>query len=406
MRFSARAFLAALLVLTSPVPALVPPAAAASGKGSIRIGLLNPRDATLGGYDVELRTGDEDAPVENAVAVARRLVATDGVDAIVGVLHSSDALAIADALDAGRTPLVVAGASYDDLTQTDAHRALLRVARTSSQDAMPLGDFVCRRLGKRTAAIVAIDNVFGAESSGGFARAYTDAGCRIVQEQYGAEGSDWGDLVAKVDRAASVVFASVGGIDAVAFLAAYRASGTKAPLVGDGLLTDERVLGDERESARGVVTGLHYAATLDLPENKSFRLGYESLGGKPVSQFVENGYVAAAVLSAALDRVPAGPGGQARGDAIAAALRAVQITVPRGNVRFDGFGQIVNDVYIRRVVQVGGRYRNDVIATYPSVSQFWRYDPKRYLQLPSYEKLKGTWSHERTALAARRPSAG
>jgi branched-chain amino acid transport system substrate-binding protein len=271
---------------------------------------------------------------------------------------------------------------------------------------MPLGDFVCRRLGKRTAAIVAIDNVFGAESSGGFARAYTDAGCRIVQEQYGAEGSDWGDLVAKVDRAASVVFASVGGIDAVAFLAAYRASGTKAPLVGDGLLTDERVLGDERESARGVVTGLHYAATLDLPENKSFRLGYESLGGKPVSQFVENGYVAAAVLSAALDRVPAGPGGQARGDAIAAALRAVQITVPRGNVRFDGFGQIVNDVYIRRVVQVGGRYRNDVIATYPSVSQFWRYDPKRYLQLPSYEKLKGTWSHERTALAARRPSAG
>jgi branched-chain amino acid transport system substrate-binding protein len=300
----------------------------------------------------------------------------------------------------------VAGASFDDMTQADAHRMLFRVARTSSQDAMPLGDFVCRRLAKRTATIVAIDNEFGVESAGGFARAYTDAGCRIVQEQYGAEGSDWNALVAKVDRSASVVFASVGGIDAVAFLAAFHASGPNVPLVGDGLLTDERVLGDERESARGAITGLHYAATLAGPENTSFRLGYESLGGKPVSQFVENGYVAAAVLAAALDRVPAGPAGPGRGDAMAAALRAVHIAVPRGNVRFDGFQQIMNDVYIRRVVQVGGRYRNDVIATYPAVSQFWRYDPKRYLQLPSYDKLKGTWAHERAALARPRRPAG
>jgi hypothetical protein len=32
-----------------------------------------------------------------------------------------------------------------------------------------------------------------------------------------------------------------------------------------------------------------------------------------------------------------------------------------------------------------------VIETYPKVSQFWRYDPQKYLQLPAYAKLKGTW---------------
>jgi branched-chain amino acid transport system substrate-binding protein len=159
-------------------------------------------------------------------------------------------------------------------------------------------------------------------------------------------------------------------------------------LAGDGILTDERVLRDEGESAVGTVTALHYAATLTNSRNGAFRHGYESLGGRPVSQYVENGYVAAAVLSAALSKLPAGP---VRGDALAAALREVQLETPRGMVRFDAFGQVVNDVYIRRVTQVGGRYRNDVIATYRAVSQFWRYDPQRYLQFPPYAKLKGTW---------------
>ncbi len=85
------------------------------------------------------------------------------------------------------------------------------------------------------------------------------------------------------------------------------------------------------------------------------------------------------------------PAGPVRSDALAAALREVQFDAPRGPLHFDAFGQIVNDVYIRRVTQMGGRYRNDVIATYHAVSQFWRYDPQSYLQFPPYAKLKGTW---------------
>ena len=128
--------------------------------------------------------------------------------------------------------------------------------------------------------------------------------------------------------------------------------------------------------------------------NTAFRLGYESLGGKPVSQYVENSYVAAASLAAALATLPPGP---VRADALAAALRDVRLTAPRGSLHFDALGQAVDDVYIRRVGQVGGRFRNDVIATYPAVSQFWRYDPRRYLQIPSYAKLKGTWARPKTS---------
>jgi branched-chain amino acid transport system substrate-binding protein len=380
-------------------------------RGSVRIGLLEPRsngfalegddvdagfryylathDDRLGGFRVEIRTADEGASPADALAGARQLAEQDTVDAVVGGLVSLDTLGIVDYLDDRKLPIVVTAAGADDLTQKPSRKSLVRVARTASQEEMPLGDYVCRRLGKRTATIVAVDRDFGWESAGGFARAYTDAGCRIVQEQYGAEGSDWNPIVAKLDRGASVVFASVGGIDAVAFLAAYRAAGVRAPLTGDGLLTDERVLAAEREGAIGTWTALHYAATLPVPENTAFREGYESLERRPVSQFVENGYTAAAVLSKALDALPPGA---IKSDALAAALRAARVDVPRGPVHFDAYGQIVNDVYVRRVVLVGGRPRNVVIAKYPSVSQFWRYEPAKLLQFPPYAKLKGTWA--------------
>jgi branched-chain amino acid transport system substrate-binding protein len=403
-----RVLLATLIVLCCVPAGLNGATVTAPDKGAVRVGLLDAHsgyyepegqdvdagfryflathDDELGGFRVEIRTADENG--DGALASAQQLVQVDMVDAIVGLVRSSDALLVAGYLADHKTPLVIAGAGADALTQSDAQKNFTRVAHTSSQDDMPLADYLCKRLAKRTAAVVASDGPSGWESAGGFARAYTDAGCRVVQEQYGPEGGDWTPLVAKIDPGAQVVFASVGGIDAVPFLGAFRASGPKTALAGDGVLTDERVLRDEGESALGTVTALHYAATLPTSRNGAFRHGYESLGGGPVSQYVENGYVAAAALSAALAKLPAGP---IRSDALAAALREVQFEAPRGTVRFDAFGQVVNDVYIRRVTQVGGRYRNDVIATYHAVSQFWRYDPQRYLQFPPYAKLKGTW---------------
>ena len=404
-----RALIAAFLIVFQSAHVTI---AAEPVKGVVRIGLLDPASGiyassgqqvdagfryylathgnALGGFHVELRTGDEGSTPETALASAHQLVEEDMVDAIVGLVNSNDALGVADYLDGAKKPLVITAAGADELTQTVARKTFSRVAHTSSQDVMPLGDYACRTLGKRTAAIVAVDGPYGWQSAGGFARTYTNAGCRVLQETYAPiEEGDWNALVAKIDRRAQVVFVSISSIAAQQFLEAFRTNGPKIDIVGSGLVTDESILGDERNAALGVITALHYAATLPRPENTKFRFGYESLSGHPVSQLVENGYVAAAMMSAALERMP---GGAIRGEQLAAQLRGVTLEAPRGFLRFDSFGQVVDDVYIRRVRQVGGRYRNDVIATYQNVSQFWRFDPARYLQMPSYEKLKGTWA--------------
>jgi branched-chain amino acid transport system substrate-binding protein len=404
-------FVAALVLVVALVPSQAF-ADTATGKGVIRIGLLDPTGGApavegaevdagfrfflathgdrLGGFSVDLKTGDEGATPDAALASAHVLVEQDAVDAIVGVLNSNDAYALAPYIDAQKKLLVITGAGADSLTQSEARKTIFRVADTSSQDVMPLSEYVCHRMRLKTATIVATDYPYGIEAAGGFARAYTDSRCRILQELYAPVGTtDWGSVLAKIDKRSQVVFAALGGIDSVSLVAAYRAGEMKIPLAGDGVLTDETWLPDERERALGITTSSHYAATLNNKENVAFRLGYESLSGHRVTQFVENGYVAAAVLSAALDKLPAGP---IKDDDVPGALRGIQVDAPRGPVHFDKYQQLVNNVYIRRVRQLGGRFRNEVIETFPNVSQFWQYDAQHFLALPPYSKLKGAWA--------------
>jgi branched-chain amino acid transport system substrate-binding protein len=410
MKRSARCTAAALIFVAACLCSTG--AALAASKGTVRVGLLDPASGPsapegsevdagfryflathgdkLGGFDVDLRTGDEGVTSAAAIAVAHQLIEQDSVDAVVGVLNSVDAYALAPYFDAQKKLLLIAGAGADGLTQGGASRTIFRVSHTSSQDVMPLGDYVCHRMLLRTAVLVAADTPYGTEAAGGFARAYTDAGCRILQESYVSPGSiDWVGTTAKFDKRAQVVFAAVSIEDAVSFLDAFRASDLHAGLVSDGALVDERLLPQERERATGVTSGLHYASIGTNGANLNFRLGYEALSAKPATQFVENGYVAAQMLSAALEKLPAGP---LKSDALLAALRTADVDAPRGRVHFDHYQQAVNNVYIRRVRQIGGRFRNDVIETYASVSQFWQYDALRYLQLPDYAKLKGTWA--------------
>src|SRR5262249_31539361 len=58
----------------------------------------------------------------------------------------------------------------------------------------------------------------------------------------------------------------------------------------------------------------------------------------------------------------------------------------RGPVRFDEFGNVVGNIYIRKVEKKDGRYVNAGIKTYPDVSQFWTYKQDEFLKNPVYSR--------------------
>ncbi len=67
-------------------------------------------------------------------------------------------------------------------------------------------------------------------------------------------------------------------------------------------------------------------------------------------------------------------------------VRNIKVDTARGPVQFDKYGNVVGNVYIRKVERKDGRLVNHVIQTYPNVSQFWKYKPEEFLKNPVYSR--------------------
>jgi branched-chain amino acid transport system substrate-binding protein len=140
-------------------------------------------------------------------------------------------------------------------------------------------------------------------------------------------------------------------------------------------------LGDE---AIGVISAHHYSAALDTPANRKFRAAYEKAYSRSPSFYSENCYTGARVIEEAVKAVNGRVEDRA---ALMAALRRVEITdAPRGPVKIDAYGNPTQNIYVRKVEKVGGVLQNTVIHTYPAVSQFWTYDPQKFLEQPVYSR--------------------
>jgi branched-chain amino acid transport system substrate-binding protein len=384
---------------------------AEADKGSVTVGLINPvtgpfaalgedvnagfqlyldqQGGTLSGYEIEVIS--EDTANDTAVAnegVERML--DRGADVLVGFVNSGVAYGASEVIRQSDVPLIITVAGADDLTQRDDAENIFRVSYTSSQDSMPLGEYACKELGYETVAIIGLDYAFGWESAGGFAMAYEDAGCEIVQELYAPLGTqDWAPFVQQINSDADAVWAVIAGSDAIRFTRSYSDFGVELPLIGHGSTTDEQVLGEQQQYAEGVVTSLHYSSVVENEVNEAFRQAFEEETGSTVSQYSEHGYAAAQVIEAALADLE----GEVSHEALVEAIAGVQVDAPRGPLSFDEYGQAVHPVYIRKAVQdEDGNWVNSVIATFDDVSQFWKYDPEEFMSGEPLADRRGTWA--------------
>jgi branched-chain amino acid transport system substrate-binding protein len=176
------------------------------------------------------------------------------------------------------------------------------------------------------------------------------------------------------------------GADALRFAKQYEDAGLKAriPLIGGGTFTDEHVLRSMGDEVLGIVTALHYSAALTTPGNRKFAQAYEGRFKQIPSYYSEGTYVGGLQLKRALEAI----GGEAENsERLAGALRKAELAdTPRGPIRFDEYGNPIQNIYVRKVERVGGRLQNTVIHTFESVSQFWTYKPDEYLKNPVYDR--------------------
>ena len=340
-----------------------------------------------GGRQIQLIIEDDEAIPAVTLTKARKLVESDRVHLLAGALLASSGYALAPYIDAQQIPTVYPVVSSDDLTQR-RRSAVDRAHRLDgSQPNHAFGEYAYRTLGYRTVATIALDYAFGWESVGGFERTFEAEGGRIVQKMWmPVSVHDFAPYLAQISRDVDAVYALFLGRSALQFMRQYREYGLKrrVTLIGSGTTTDEHVLPFMGDEALGVVTSLQYSAALDTPDNRRFTDAYRRRYKKMASYYAESMYTGGKWVVAAIDATRRPGRGSRR---LLEALRAAQPTgLPRGLVTLDEYGSPIQSIYIRRVERVNGELQNTVIATVPSVSQFWKYNPAEYLRQPLYAR--------------------
>jgi branched-chain amino acid transport system substrate-binding protein len=342
------------------------------------------RDNMIAGRKIELFIADTTGSPAVARTKAQELVEKNDVHCIIGPLAAFEALAIADYLKEKEMPTLGVAAA-EDMTQRHPSPWFVRATSTSAQCAHPFAEYCAKELKYKKMVTIADDFAYGHEMCAGFQRVFEDNGGKIVQKLFTPLATpDYGSYVAQV-KSADAIFLGTAGANGSRFLRQFVEYGLKDKMAVVGGMTalDESVLRNMGDEALGILTTSWYSAELDNPTNNVFAPAFRKQFKYDPGFYAGGTYVTAQVLEAGLKAVK---GNVEDKKALMAALRSGNVATVRGVVKFDDLGNVVGDVYVRKVTRKDGRLVNSVIKTYPNVSQFWTYDRAEFLKNPVYSR--------------------
>ncbi|WP_315833757.1 ABC transporter substrate-binding protein [Bradyrhizobium prioriisuperbiae] len=345
---------------------------------------LKERNGALADRKIELIVADTAGVPATARTKCQELVEKNNIDCLIGPLAAFEALAINDYVVQKEIPTIGVAAA-EDMTQRQANPWFVRVTATAAQCAYPLAEYAAKELKYKRMVTMADDFAYGHEMCAGFQRVFEDNGGKIIQKIFPPlTAPDYGSYVASIKNA-DAIFLGTAGSNGFRFLRQFIEYGLKDKMAVIGGMTalDESVLRNMGDEALGIVTTSFYSAELDNKANQAFAPAFRKQNKYDPGYYAASTYIAGEVLEAALKTTT----GKARDKkALIGSIRGASTDTIRGVVKFDEFGNIIGNAYIRKVTRKDGRLVNSVVKTYPDVSQFWTYDKTAFLKNPVYSR--------------------
>jgi branched-chain amino acid transport system substrate-binding protein len=346
---------------------------------------LKEKANTLAGRKVEFVSADTGGNPAGAKTKAQELIERDKVNVILGPLAAFELLAITDYVRDNATPLISLAAA-EDVTQRKANPFVIRPSATSAQCCHAIGDYAAKELKYKRAATISEDIAFGYEQVSGFQRVFEEEGGKVVKKLWPPLVTpDYTPYIAQIGNV-DCVFDGFAGSNPVKFMRSYADLGLKGriPLLAGWTGMDDALLRSLGDEAVGVVSAAWYSADFDSPSNKRFVAAMQKDYNVLPGGYSAGMYVAGQCVEAAMESLGAKADDR---KALAEALHKVTLAdTPRGPVKFDRFGNVIGDVFIRKCERKNGQLVNTVVKRYPNVSQFWTYDEKAFLAAPVYAR--------------------
>ncbi|MBB5393787.1 MULTISPECIES: ABC transporter substrate-binding protein [unclassified Herbaspirillum] len=300
--------------------------------------------------------------------LAEELVVRDKVQYLAGLEFTPTALAVTDVATQAKVPTIVNNSGTSGILSRSPY--LLRAGYTQWMVATPLAKWVAEQGGKKV-FLAAADYAPGIDAINSFRRAFTEAGGAISGEaKIPMNTTDFSTYMQKIKEANPeylYMFMPVGPMS-VAFIKSFveRGLGTSGIKLLATAETEESELPAYGDAASGVVTALHYSAAGTEPANAAFVAGLQKKYGADRIPNVAS--VSAYDSMTMIAEMIRATDGKPDGDKAMAAIKGYGWDSPRGPVKVDPeTRELIQNVYIRRIEKVNGKYVNKPFKTYPAV---------------------------------------
>jgi branched-chain amino acid transport system substrate-binding protein len=305
---------------------------------------------------------------QRARQLAQELVVRDRVDYIGGLALTPNVFAVADVITEAKIPFVIFNSGTSGVPQKSPY--FVRTGFTQWTVSFPIGRWAAEH-GKKTAAIAVADYAPGYDAANAFAAGFKEHGGQIVETiKVPLNTTDYSSYLQRIQSLKPdcvFVFLNAGPM-AVTFLNGYierglRASGIELYGTSEFQEIDLPKIG---AGAVGIVSALHYSPNLDNPENKTFVSAMTTKFGEEALPdiFTVQAYDGMQVLFHMIEAT----GGQSNPEKAIESVRGFAWNSPRGPVSIDPQTRdIVQNVYVRRVVNEGGKLVDRAFETFKAV---------------------------------------
>ncbi|MBN7777218.1 ABC transporter substrate-binding protein [Nitratireductor aquimarinus] len=308
-----------------------------------------------GNKDIEVITEDDARKPELAVQIADKMIQSDKVDLMTGIIWSNLAMAVVPSATAQDVIYLSVNAGPSALAGAGCSPNYFNVAYQNDNFHEAMGEAANKDFKKTF--IMAPNYPAGKDSLTGFKRFYKG---ELAGEVYTKLGqTDYAAEIAQIRASdADSVFIFLPGGMGVAFTKQYAQSGVDLPLMGPAFSFSQDVLPAIGDAALGVKNAASWAYDLDNEANKTFVEGFKEAYGRLPSVYAAQAYDTANLILSA-----AGKASVKDKDAFRAALKEADFDSVRGKFSFNNNNHPIQDFYVREVVKDGDTLTNKIVST-------------------------------------------
>ncbi|MHA3914618.1 ABC transporter substrate-binding protein [Halovulum sp. GXIMD14793] len=306
--------------------------------------------------DIEVVIEDDQRKPDIAVQLADKMIQSEKVDVLTGIIWSNLAMAVVPGAVAQDKIYLSPNAGPSPLAGKGCHKNYFNVAWQNDNLHEAAGAYA-NDAGLKNAFILAPNYPAGQDALTGFKRFYKG---ELAGELYTKLGqTDYAAEIAQIraSDADSVYFFLPGGMG-ISFLKQYADSGVDLPVVGPAFSFDQGILQAVGAAALGIKNTSQWSKDLDNEANKAFVASFQEKYGRLPSLYASQGFDTALLLISAMEKADV-----ADQDAFRAALEAADFASTRGGFKFGPNHHPVQDIYVREVIQEGDVFTNKIIAT-------------------------------------------